>query len=61
LSNEEVIDRRVVRPTASASHLIRRVANDHVELHIASKQLGNPRFNAVGIVVAFAGTDEGSA
>ena len=29
--------------------MIRRVANDHVELHIASKQLGKPSLDVVGV------------
>jgi hypothetical protein len=29
--------------------LVRRVANDHVELHIASKQLGHPSLDVVGV------------
>ena len=31
------------------SHLVRRVADDHVELHIASKQLGHPSLDVVGV------------
>ena len=35
--------------TAPTSHLVRRVADDHVKLHIASKQLGNPSLDVVGV------------
>ena len=49
LLHEQIVDRRVVRPTASASHLIRRVPDNHVEQHIASKQLGDPSLDVVRV------------
>ena len=36
-------------PPAPPCHLIRRVSNDHVELHVASKELGNPSSDVVGV------------
>jgi hypothetical protein len=47
LRNEEMVDRRVVRPTASASHLVRGIPDDHVELHIAPKEFGKSILDVV--------------
>src|ERR1041384_1977803 len=42
-----MVDRGVTRPTCTAGHLIWRVSDDHVELHVASKNLGQPRLDIV--------------
>src|SRR5438874_11688192 len=44
-----MVDRGIVSSASSAGHLVRRVADDHVELHIASKYLGEPSFDIVGV------------
>src|SRR5262245_14346645 len=44
-----MIDRGIVSSASSAGHRIRRIADDHVELHIASKDLGEPSFDVVGV------------
>src|SRR2546422_259903 len=36
-----MVDRGVTRTTCTARHLIRRVSDDHVELHISSKYLSD--------------------
>ena len=36
-------------PSAAIVELVRRVANDHVELHVVSKQLGDPSLDVVGV------------
>ena len=38
-----------LRAAAIRRQLVRRVADDHVELHIASKQLGDPSLDVVGV------------
>src|SRR5262249_9753227 len=42
LLDELLVDGARLRTESIRVELIRRVANDHVELHIASKQLGHP-------------------
>ena len=36
-------------PYPPSSKLVRRVADDHVELHVASEQLGDPSLDVVGV------------
>ena len=47
--HEQLIDRRGARAEAPVVQLIRRIADDHVELHIVSKQLGYPSLDVVGV------------
>src|ERR1043165_684220 len=49
LLDEVVIDGCCARSKAAVTELIRRVANDYVELHIASKQLGQASLDVVGV------------
>jgi len=46
---EVLINGRCARSKAIIAQLIRRVANDHVELHIASKRLGHSSLDVVGV------------
>src|SRR5579885_3245905 len=49
LLHEQVIDCRIVGPTSAASHLIRWISNNDIELHVVSKQLENASFDVVGV------------
>src|SRR4051812_32998680 len=46
---EQVIDGGVVGSATAAGHLIRRVADDHVESHSASEYLSEPGFDVVDV------------
>src|SRR5207248_1735557 len=44
-----MVDRGVTRTACTAFHLIRGVADNHVKLHLASKQLGYSSLDVVGM------------
>ena len=49
LLDELLVDRRRRAFHPSPAELVRRVADDHVELHVVSKQLGDPSLDVVGV------------
>jgi hypothetical protein len=46
---EQLVDRRSARAVAAVVQLVGRVADDHVELHVSSEQLGDPSLDVVGV------------
>ena len=49
LLDKKMVDRGVTRTTCATSHLVGGITYNHVELHFASKQLGHPSRDVIGV------------